>query len=212
MVKHLSTMWGTWVRSLGWEDSLEKEVATHSSTLALKIPWMEELGAGYYPWDHKESGTTERLHVLSFFLYEAVSLPHLPNRTVSFLFTHKVMIKPVLNPVLFFFLDSPGHHWCYWALWEADDTETQLDVQKFVFFSFRENIYEGNCGRSWRRLEELTERRANSCEGKEKKEKSDARVGRKCGSFKKAWQSCWLNPQSIVSQQRTINLLVSGIS
>ena len=50
------------VRSLGWEDSLEKEMATHSSTLALKIPWMEELGAGYYPWDRKESGTTERLH------------------------------------------------------------------------------------------------------------------------------------------------------
>ena len=48
-VKHLSTMWETWVRSLGWEDSLEKEMATHSSTLALKIPWTEELGAGYYP-------------------------------------------------------------------------------------------------------------------------------------------------------------------
>ena len=62
MVKHLSTMWETWVRSLGWEDSLEKEMATHSSTLALKIPWTEELGAGYYPWGCKESGTTERLH------------------------------------------------------------------------------------------------------------------------------------------------------
>ena len=37
-------------------------MATHSSTLALKIPWTEELGAGYYPWGHKESGRTERLH------------------------------------------------------------------------------------------------------------------------------------------------------
>ena len=37
-------------------------MATHSSTPALKIPWMEELGAGYYPWGRKESGTTERLH------------------------------------------------------------------------------------------------------------------------------------------------------
>ena len=37
-------------------------MATHSSTLALKISWTEELGAGYYPWDRKESGTTERLH------------------------------------------------------------------------------------------------------------------------------------------------------
>ena len=62
MVKRLSTTWETWVRSLGWEHSLEKEMATHSSTLALKIPWTEELGAGYYPWGHKESGTTERLH------------------------------------------------------------------------------------------------------------------------------------------------------
>ena len=36
-------------------------MATHSSTLALKILWMEELGAGYYPGGRKESGTTERL-------------------------------------------------------------------------------------------------------------------------------------------------------
>ena len=42
MVKHLSTMWETWVRSLGQEDPLEKEMATHSSTIAWKIPWMEE--------------------------------------------------------------------------------------------------------------------------------------------------------------------------
>ena len=35
---------GDLVRSLGWEDPLEKEMATHSSTLAWKIPWMEECG------------------------------------------------------------------------------------------------------------------------------------------------------------------------
>ena len=34
----------TWVRSLGWEDPLEKEMATHSSTLAWEIPWTEEPG------------------------------------------------------------------------------------------------------------------------------------------------------------------------
>ena len=56
------TMRETWIRSLGWEDSLEKEMATHSSTLALKIPWTEELGTGYCPWGRKESGTTELLH------------------------------------------------------------------------------------------------------------------------------------------------------
>ena len=43
-VKRLSAVWETWVRSLDWEDPLEKEMATHSSTLAWKIPWTEELG------------------------------------------------------------------------------------------------------------------------------------------------------------------------
>ena len=44
MVKCLPTMQETWVQSLGREDPLEKEMATHSSTLAWKIPWMEEPG------------------------------------------------------------------------------------------------------------------------------------------------------------------------
>ena len=44
MVKHLPTMRETGVRSLGREDPLEKEIATHSSTLAWKIPWTEEPG------------------------------------------------------------------------------------------------------------------------------------------------------------------------
>ena len=44
MVKRLPTMQETWVQSLDWEDLLEKEMATHSSTLAWKIPWMEEPG------------------------------------------------------------------------------------------------------------------------------------------------------------------------
>ena len=42
MVKNPPAMWETWVPSLGWEDPLEKEMATHSSTLAWKIPWTEE--------------------------------------------------------------------------------------------------------------------------------------------------------------------------
>ena len=44
MVKHLFTMWETRVRSLGWEDPLEKEMAIHSRTIAWKIPWTEEPG------------------------------------------------------------------------------------------------------------------------------------------------------------------------
>ena len=44
MVKRLPAMWETQVQSLGWEDTLEKEMATHFSTLAWKIPWTEEPG------------------------------------------------------------------------------------------------------------------------------------------------------------------------
>ena len=44
MIKHLPAMQETQVQSLGREDPLEKEMATHSSTLAWKIPWMEEPG------------------------------------------------------------------------------------------------------------------------------------------------------------------------
>ena len=44
MVKNLPAVQETWVRSLGWEDPLEKEMATHSSILAQKIPCTEEPG------------------------------------------------------------------------------------------------------------------------------------------------------------------------
>ena len=48
----------TQIRSLSWEDPLEKEMETHSSTLAWKIPWMEEI---LRPWALKELDKTERL-------------------------------------------------------------------------------------------------------------------------------------------------------
>ena len=44
IVKHMLAIQETWVQSLGWEDPLEKEMAMYSSTLAWKIPWMEEPG------------------------------------------------------------------------------------------------------------------------------------------------------------------------
>ena len=43
-VKHLPAMWETSVRSLSWEDPLEKKIATHSSILAWRIPWTEDPG------------------------------------------------------------------------------------------------------------------------------------------------------------------------
>ena len=54
----LPTMWETQARSLSQEDPLEKEMATHSSTLAWKIPWTEEPG-GLQSTGRKESDTTE---------------------------------------------------------------------------------------------------------------------------------------------------------
>ena len=64
MVKSLPAMQETGVQSLqSWEDLLEKEMATHSSNLAWKIPWTEEPGR-YSPWGHKESDTIEKLHLM----------------------------------------------------------------------------------------------------------------------------------------------------
>ena len=47
------------VQFLGWEDLLEESMATHSSVLDWRIPWTEEPGGLYSPWDRKESDTTE---------------------------------------------------------------------------------------------------------------------------------------------------------
>ena len=57
MGKNLSAMQETWVRSLGWEDLLEKEMATHSGVLAWRIPWTEELGR-LQPMGSQELDTT----------------------------------------------------------------------------------------------------------------------------------------------------------
>ena len=66
IVKNLPALWETWVCSLGWEDPLEKGMATHSSILVWRIPWTEEAGGlqsiefhgqrslvGYSPWGCK---------------------------------------------------------------------------------------------------------------------------------------------------------------
>ena len=58
MVKNLPAMQETWVGSLGWEDLLEKGMATHSSILVWRIPWTEEPGV-YSPWGCKKLDTTE---------------------------------------------------------------------------------------------------------------------------------------------------------
>ena len=55
LVKNLTAMPEIWVRSLGWDDTLEKGTATQSSILAWRVPWM------YSPWGRKESDMNEGL-------------------------------------------------------------------------------------------------------------------------------------------------------
>ena len=67
MVKRLPTMLETQLRALGWEDTLEKEMAIHSSTIAWKIPWTEKPGR-LSLWGRKESDMTEQLHFTKNFI------------------------------------------------------------------------------------------------------------------------------------------------
>ena len=61
-VKHLHEMWETQVQSLGWEDPLEKEMASHSSILDWRILWTKEPGGLYIVLGVTESDTSEQLH------------------------------------------------------------------------------------------------------------------------------------------------------
>ena len=64
--KNLPAIWETWVRSLGWEDPLEKGMATHFSILAWRIPWTIH---------HKESGTTEQICLIIYVLIVREGFP-----------------------------------------------------------------------------------------------------------------------------------------
>ena len=71
-VKRLSTVWETQVPSLGQEDPLEKEMAIHSSTIAWKIPWTEELGRLHTV--HGVAKSRTRLRDFTYFTYSACKL------------------------------------------------------------------------------------------------------------------------------------------
>ena len=75
MVKNLPTVQETQLLSLGVEDPLEQRMATHSSTLAWRIPWTED-PMGYSPWDYKEADMTEWL---TLNLYEDFQQHFFPN-------------------------------------------------------------------------------------------------------------------------------------
>ena len=67
-VKHLPAKQETQVRFLGWEDPLEKKIATHSSTLAWKIPWTEKPGRPTVFWGVAKSRTSQLFCDFTFFL------------------------------------------------------------------------------------------------------------------------------------------------
>ena len=75
-LKHLPPIRETQFRSLGREDPLEKEMTTHSSILAWRIPWTEEPGR-LHPRGRKESDTTERLHFTFNSFYTSTNNLHL---------------------------------------------------------------------------------------------------------------------------------------
>ena len=76
-VKNPPAMWETWVPSLVWEDLLEKEMATHSSILAWRIPWTEETSGLYSPWDCKQSDRTKQLTLSQiYFTIMSLSMEH----------------------------------------------------------------------------------------------------------------------------------------
>ena len=98
----------TWVRLLGWEDALEKEMATHSSTLAWKIPWMEVPGKPHSTVSQK-SDTTGQLH--SCFSDDPVNVGNLISGSSAFpksslniwKFTVHILLKPGLKNFKYYF-------------------------------------------------------------------------------------------------------------
>ena len=109
MVKNLPAMQEAGIQSLGQKDPLEKGMATHSSILAWRILWTEEL-VGYSPWDHKESDITEWLtpYTLPITLPEDKPLPALSIKwshggvrlILSSYLPRPVSASPLLSPLM----------------------------------------------------------------------------------------------------------------
>ena len=102
-VKHLPTMWETQVQSLGQEDPLEKEMATHSIILAWKIPWTEEPGRLQTMGSRRVRHDWATSLSLSLFRYkiniwESIALLHTNNETekvIKTTFPFTVTSKPI---------------------------------------------------------------------------------------------------------------------
>ena len=119
MVKCLPAMQETWVQSLGWEDPLEKEMATHSSTHVWKIPWMEK------PGGLQSMGSQRVRHdwttSLSFFDSESLNKVRTLQLTLPFT-DYRCTWQSMTNHIPsfnFFYLIFIAYFifWPYWATW-----------------------------------------------------------------------------------------------
>ena len=133
MVEHLPAMQETWVLSLSQEDPLEKEMATHSSIIAWKIPWMEEPGS-YSPWGCKELDRTEQLTLsLSAFFMVQLSHPYMTTgKTIALTiktFVGKVM-SLLYNMLSRFVIDFFPRSKCLLISWLQSPSAVILEPQK----------------------------------------------------------------------------------
>ena len=83
VVKHPPAMWETWVQSLGQEDPLEKEMATHSNILAWEIPWTEEPGKLQFIGSQRVAATINIESLLCIKLYRQNTLSSVSSHKIS---------------------------------------------------------------------------------------------------------------------------------
>ena len=121
----------TWVRSLGWEDPLGKELATHSSILAWRIPWMEEPVGLYSPRGRKVR-QTEQLHFHFHILTRSGAF------TVVWRWTHFHILKVFLQIYLNLFW------WLHIILWVDCITNYLIIYLGSIFFIFTNSKIKSN--------------------------------------------------------------------
>ena len=111
-VKHLPAMWGTRVQSLGREDSLEKEMATHSSILSWKIPWTDEPGRlqsmGSQRVRHDWATSFTKMGIIKVATFQVWGEDKLIH--INFLKQYLRWCQSTLNNSCYYYC----HYWCYY--------------------------------------------------------------------------------------------------
>ena len=131
-----------WVQSLGWDNHLEKERATHSSILAWEIPWTKEPGGLYYsPWGPKELDTTEWLSTAQHdncshtsFGFHFCTLFWLPVVEKTLLHTDKQFAKG-----LGFWISPPCIFWLLFV--QINMVPWKRNIERFLFQYWLRNTY-----------------------------------------------------------------------